>query len=212
MAKFVASPAFRLVSSPLVGLVAGVVTAVAGAGVGTALLVGMAVAFGVFVTEGWVVLWPMDGEQTRRNAVREDYPHRVDELVVVLASVGALLGIGALLIARGSQAGWFPATMALIGVFLAWASLHLMYATRYANIYYTRQPAGGIDFNSNALPTFADFLCFSYNLGMTYQVSDTNVSNPTIRSVVLRQCLLSYIFGAVILATTINLVAGIFTG
>lgn len=47
---------------------------------------------------------------------------------------------------------------------------------------------------------------------MTYQVSDTNVSDPTIRSVVLRHCLLSYIFGTGILATAINLVIGIVGG
>ncbi|MGW5454289.1 MULTISPECIES: DUF1345 domain-containing protein [Nocardia] len=44
---------------------------------------------------------------------------------------------------------------------------------------------------------------------MTYQVSDTNVTKAGIRSIVLRHCLLSYAFGTVILATTINLVAGI---
>ena len=44
---------------------------------------------------------------------------------------------------------------------------------------------------------------------MTYQVSDTDVSSTQIRAVALRHCLLSYVFGAVILATTINLVAGI---
>jgi uncharacterized membrane protein len=47
---------------------------------------------------------------------------------------------------------------------------------------------------------------------MTYQVSDTDVSNRTIRAVVLRHCLLSYAFGTVILATTINLIAGIVLG
>ena len=44
---------------------------------------------------------------------------------------------------------------------------------------------------------------------MTYQVSDTSVSNTTIRAIALRHCLLSYVFGTVILATTINLVTGI---
>ncbi len=46
---------------------------------------------------------------------------------------------------------------------------------------------------------------------MTYQVSDTDVSSSLIRRVVLRHTLLSYVFGASILATTINLVAGIVT-
>jgi uncharacterized membrane protein len=92
-----------------------------------------------------------------------------------------------------------------------------MYASRYAHLYYT-PPVGGIDFSPSDQspepgdrPAFRDFFYFSYNLGMTYQVSDTNVTGPKLRSVVLRHCLLSYLFGAAILATTINLVAGAFT-
>ena len=94
---------------------------------------------------------------------------------------------------------------------MLWAGLHLMYATRYAHLYYTPTP-GGIDFNSDDAPAYRDFLYFSYNLGMTYQVSDTAVSSSAIRAVVLRHCVLSYVFGTVILATTINLVTGIVTG
>ena len=71
--------------------------------------------------------------------------------------------------------------------------------------------AGGIDFNSDDPPAFRDFLYFSYNLGMTYQVSDTSVSRSAVREVALRHCLLSYVFGTSILATTINLVVGIVT-
>ena len=74
---------------------------------------------------------------------------------------------------------------------------------------------GGIDFNARPEhsfhPCFRDFFYFSYNLGMTYQVSDTGVSSPAIRAVVLRHCLLSYLFGTVVLASTINLVAGLVT-
>lgn len=44
---------------------------------------------------------------------------------------------------------------------------------------------------------------------MTYQVSDTDVSSSLIRSMVLRHTLLSYVFGTSILATAINLFAGI---
>lgn len=86
-----------------------------------------------------------------------------------------------------------------------------MYAARYAYLYYT-DPVGGIDFNSEHLPEYRDFFYFSYNLGMTYQVSDTNVSSTRIRSLVLRHCLLSYLFGTLILASAINLVIGVVAG
>jgi uncharacterized membrane protein len=44
---------------------------------------------------------------------------------------------------------------------------------------------------------------------MTFQVSDTDLKTPTIRRTALRHALLSYLFGAVILAATVNLVAGL---
>jgi len=91
---------------------------------------------------------------------------------------------------------------------MLWAALQLVYAPRYAHLYYM-PPVGGIDFNSTVPPSNRDFFYFSYNLGMTYQVSDTSVASTKIRAIVLRHCLLSYVFGTVILATTVNLVVGI---
>ena len=44
---------------------------------------------------------------------------------------------------------------------------------------------------------------------MTFQVSDTDLQTPPVRARALQQALLSYLLGAVILATTINLVAGL---
>jgi uncharacterized membrane protein len=154
----------------------------------------------------------MDAATTRRNATHEDFRPHTDELVVL---GGALCGLGgnvALLVAGGSDADTPMAALALVGVFMAWAGIHLMYATRYAFLYYASAATGGIDFNSDDPPAFRDFFYFSYNLGMTYQVSDTSVTSGSVRAVVLRHCLVSYLFGAAIMATTINLVAGIFTG
>ncbi|AII10798.1 DUF1345 domain-containing protein [Rhodococcus opacus] len=204
----------RVAAAVVVGVAAGVLGGVSTtAALGS--LIGIAAAAAVFVVSGWAVLWPMDAAATRRNVGREDFRPIVDELVVVTAASGGLGAIIALQVAGGSSAGTAHAAVALIGVFLAWAALHLMYAARYAFLYYEgsgpEQTTGGIDFNSTAPPAFRDFFYFSYNLGMTYQVSDTDVSSPEIRAVALRHCLLSYVFGAVILATTINLVAGILT-
>ncbi|MFF7355684.1 DUF1345 domain-containing protein [Streptomyces filipinensis] len=174
------------------------------------ILSGTAATEAVFVVAGWLVLWPMDAAATHRNARREDLRPVLEELAVVATSLGGLVGIVLLLLLNGSRTGHAAALTALAGVFLAWAALHLMYAARYAHIYYDAS-AGGIDFNSDLPPTYRDFLYFSYNLGMTYQVSDTAVSSPAIRAMALRHTLLSYVFGAGILATTLNLVASMIT-
>ncbi|MFE3947328.1 DUF1345 domain-containing protein [Streptomyces sp. NPDC059118] len=200
----------RLVVSAVVGAVIGVLSGLLSNGP-LGVLAGIAAAETIFVVTGWLVLWPMDAATTHHNVRREEFRPVVEELVVVAAALCGLVGIVVLLLVGHSDLSHAAAATALCGVFMAWASLHLMYATRYAYLYYLPSE-GGIDFNSQDPPKYVDFLYFSYNLGMTYQVSDTGVSSSTIRAVALRHCLLSYVFGASILATTINLVTGIVTG
>ncbi|MFI0975949.1 DUF1345 domain-containing protein [Streptomyces sp. NPDC021093] len=198
----------RLVGSSLVGALAGAAVGLSTT-VPLGVLAGIAVAETLFVVTGWLVLFPMSAADTQRNVRREEFRPVAEELAVVGA---ALCGLGAIvaLLLVGKDLSRAAAGTALCGVFMAWAALHLMYATRYAALYYA-PPEGGIDFHTRDRPRYVDFLYFSYNLGMTYQVSDTDVATSELRAVVLRHCLLSYVFGVSILATAINLVAGIVT-
>ncbi|RBO82963.1 DUF1345 domain-containing protein [Nocardia puris] len=208
---FLLSAVARLLLSVLAGVMVGVPVGIT-TRVPLGIVSGITATATVFVIAGWLVLWPMDEHRTRAVVRREDFRPLVDELVVVAAALSGLVGIVVILVLGSSGAGHAAAATALGGVFMAWAALHLMYATRYAYLYYA-EPIGGIDFNNeDEQPAYRDFFYFSYNLGMTYQVSDTDVSSRTIRAVALRHNLLSYVFGTVILATTINLVAGIATG
>ncbi|MER5523643.1 DUF1345 domain-containing protein [Streptomyces sp. NPDC002677] len=199
----------RLTGAAIVGAVVGVAVALATDGALGALAAIAATELS-FVLAGWAVLWPMDATATHRNARREDFRPVTDELVVVAVALCGLAAIVLLLLRGKSDPGHVAAATALCGVFTAWAALHLMYAARYAYVYY--ESAGGIDFNSDDPPAYRDFFYFSYNLGMTYQVSDTDVSSSAIRAIVLRHTLLSYVFGTGILATAINLVVGIVSG
>lgn len=199
----------RLVGSVVLG-------AAVGAAVGPpvdpvlGVLAGIATTGLVFVVAGWLVLWPMDATATHRNARREDFRPLAEESVIVAVALCGLIAIVLMLVRSRSETGHAAAATALGGVFMAWAALHLMYATRYAAVYY--ETGGGIDFNSDRPPAYRDFFYFSYNLGMTYQVSDNNVSSSAIRAIVLRHTLISYVFGTSILATAINLVVGIVSG
>jgi len=202
----------RLVAAVVLGAVVGVTTGLlADAALG--VLLGVTTCLGSFVVAGWLVLWRLDPATTQQNAAREDFNPVVEEIAVVGVSLLGLVGIAVLLVAGDSREHRLEGALALAGVFMAWASLHLMYAARYAHLYYVTGHGTGIDFNDASYePAYRDFLYVSYNLGMTYQVSDTAVTSPAIRAVVLRHTLLAYVFGAVVLASTINLVAGIATG
>jgi uncharacterized membrane protein len=86
--------------------------------------------------------------------------------------------------------------------------VHTVFTLRYARLYYLNG-SGGIDFNQDDEPAYAEFAYLAFTIGMTYQVSDTDLKTRAIRSTALRQALLSFVLGAVILATTINLIAGL---
>ncbi len=210
MRNWLLSAVTRLVGSCLTG-------AVVGTSVGTAtrfalgISTGIAIGATTFVVLGWIVLWPMTAEETKANARRENFQPLAEEVSVVASALGGLLGIVVMVELGHSRAGQVAAAIGLGGVFMTWASLHLVYAARYAFPWY-EHPNGGIDFHSDDPPAYRDFIYFGYNLGMTYQVSDNDVSDTRIRGVIVRHTLLSYVFGTVILATTINLVAGFAAG
>ena len=82
---------------------------------------------------------------------------------------------------------------------------------RYARAYYSgpagAEPAGGIEFNEDEPPTYIDFAYFAFTIGMTFQVSDTNITSKTVRRTTLRHALFAYLYGAVLLGLVINVVA-----
>jgi uncharacterized membrane protein len=58
-------------------------------------------------------------------------------------------------------------------------------------------------------PTYLDSAYLSFTIGMTFQVSDTSITSKPVRRIALHHALLCYLFGAVILAMAINLVASL---
>ena len=129
------------------------------------------------------------------------------DLVLLLLAVGSLLTVG-LVIFRAHHSGSVRLALGVACVVASWAVLHTIFVLRYALLYYS-EPVGGIDFKQEPDPTYRDFAYVGFTVGMTFQVSDTDIGKATIRTAVLRHSLLSFVFGAVILAITINLLAGL---
>ena len=162
----------------------------------------------------WLTIGPFDAAQTRGHAVEEDPPRRWAHLLMIVVSLASLAAVGALL--AGAAAGQTGATEALVGaagVASSWLVVHTLYAVRYAHLYYL-SPAGGIDLSDDPAqgggdPTYIDFAYLAFTLGMTFQVSDTTITSPTIRRAALGHSLLSYLLGVVALAMAINVVASL---
>ena len=100
------------------------------------------------------------------------------------------------------------AGLALVSVFVSWTLVHTLFTLKYARLYYSGT-VGGIDFNESEDPQYSDFAYLAFTIGMTFQVSDTDLQTKTIRRTALRHALISFPLGTVIIATSINLVAGL---
>jgi uncharacterized membrane protein len=174
-------------------------------------LVGWDVAAAVYVAWTWATIWRLDPTATARLALREDPGRATADALLLVASVASVLAVGLAITAGqagGSGARDARAALAVASVALSWTVVQTVFTSRYARLYYSH-PAGGIDFNQQAPPRFSDFAYLAFTVGMTFQVSDTDLQAPALRATALRHALLSYLLGAVILATTINLVSGL---
>lgn len=173
-------------------------------------LAGWDVAVVVFLV--WIVLSlrGRDSEETARLAKREDPGHPIVDVILVLASMISLGAVGVLLIQASSESGTTRAvliTLAFLSVILSWLMIHTIYMLKYARLYYKEDK--GIDFYSKIPPRYSDFAYIAFTIGMTFQVSDNNFTTNEFRRTALRHALLSFLFGTVILASVINVIAGL---
>jgi uncharacterized membrane protein len=106
--------------------------------------------------------------------------------------------------------------VAIVAVTLAlsWMLTHAVFALRYAHEFYTRTgdaevPDGGLEFPREPNPDYWDFLYFSAVLGMTFQVSDVQITSRKFRRLATLHGLLGFMFNTVIVALTVNLASGL---
>jgi uncharacterized membrane protein len=199
----------RVLAAVGVGLAIGIGMALGPAAVAAPLL-GWVGAAGVFVVWTWIEVWPQDAEATAAHARREDPSRPVADLACISAAVASLAAVGILLISAGGTKGaakLWEIGLAIAAVLAAWALVHTIFTLRYARLYFG-PGLGSIDFNQDGPPRYSDFAYIAITVGLTFQVSDTDLRSGSFRRLAVQHMLLSYLMGAIIIAVTINLVAG----
>jgi uncharacterized membrane protein len=165
----------------------------------------------VFIIGLWYRLAPLNAAGTAALAQREDPSRATADLLLIGASLVSLLAVGLVLVRASHQQGLDKGLLvgaSVLSIVLAWSIVHTVYMLRYARAYYRGSP-GGVSFNEDDPPVYLDFAYLALTIGMTFQVSDTDLQSKEIRRLALRHALLSYVFGTLIIATTVNLVAGL---
>jgi uncharacterized membrane protein len=201
----------RLAISAAIGVAAGLLTAFFASWV-YAPAVGWDAMALIYTGTIWIGIWPRSAEATAVRVTKEDNSRATSDVLTLFAAVASLAAVGIVLVRAHHLHGAdqiMLATLGLLSIAVSWLTVHTIFTLRYALLYYT-EPVGGIDFNTpDELPTYRDFAYLAFTIGMTFQVSDTNLKSSVVRATALRHALLSYLFGSLILAAAVNIIAGL---
>jgi uncharacterized membrane protein len=162
-------------------------------------------------------------EKLRYRAQIEDSSQWAILGLMVAATLASLLSIGFVLHDAKQQSGWAAIEHVVLAggtILLSWFFAHLLFAIHYAHAYYGDDPddedssdgvgvAGGLAFPGEENPDYWDFLYFSFVVGMTCQVSDVQVTGRIMRRLTLSHGIIAFLFNTMILALSINLLAGL---
>jgi uncharacterized membrane protein len=152
--------------------------------------------------------------QIRQHAKEDDGSRLFVYLLILLSSFASMLTV-LLLFLKTDTKETSIFIVVIVGILLSWMMVHISFTFHYAHLYYTddndnpNTHAGGLDFPNEKKPDYIDFAYFSFIIGMTFQVSDVEITSRRLRRLVLLHSLLAFGLNTFVVALTINLIAGL---
>jgi uncharacterized membrane protein len=167
----------------------------------------------------WIIIFSSHPLEVRKIAKLQDSSRT---FLFVFISTAAVVSLGAIVYLLKSTKGLPEVAknehilLAITAVIISWWLLHTIYTLRYAHLYYDPETdidgetfaVGGLQFPGKQQPDYLDFVYFSFIVGMTFQVSDVNITSRRIRRACIVHALLSFAFNTAILALSINVISG----
>ena len=167
----------------------------------------------------WFTILTTPIHRLRGRAKEQDLSRSLIFIFVVVAACAALFAVAFLIsINKAELQGHVTAhlLLALGTVIFSWSLVHTVFGLRYAHIFYgdsddlaPDRHAGGLIFPEGHVPDYFDFAYFSFVVGMTFQVSDVQITSRRMRRLTLLHSVLSFGFNTVILALLINTVSSL---
>ncbi len=202
----------RLFASIAVGIVLWLLLPAQGRST-TRLLVSWDVGVAVYLVSAVVVFARFDLQLVRRRAAAQDeggpwllmltVAAAVASLIAIVAEVGSVRGTNDPHVGR-----YFG--LAVLTIVLSWAFIHTIFALHYAHEYYGGGDSGcGLVFPNDERPDYWDFVYFSFVIGMTFQVSDVQVTSKVLRRMIVAHAMVSFTFTISIMSLVVNLGADV---
>ena len=182
-------------------------------------LVGWDVGVCVFIILSLIWMREDDCDKVKARAIDHDEGRR---FMLALALGAAVASVAAIMAELGGAKGGDKTHEAIsVGltagtIVLSWLFVQVVFAIHYAHVYYLAETAdgcehrGGLQFPGDDEPDYWDFLHFSIVIGATSQTADITIVSKEFRRIGTLHCLIAFAFNTTILATMINLAAGLF--
>ena len=170
----------------------------------------------------WWLAVEFDARRTRERAQAQDQPGSVLFLLMVITAFASIAAIALMLqhvkdLSATQRFGHL--TLSILALATSWLLIQTVFAFRYAHVYYQTDPVessgpdaephlAGLDFPGKLDPDYFDFLYYAHVVGMTSQVSDVVVTSRVMRRLTLAHSVTAFAFNMLVLALSINLVAG----
>jgi uncharacterized membrane protein len=206
----------RLIIGTLIGITAAFALP-SGVGNTTRAVLSWDIGVIVFLTlSGWLFLEERTSRMPEDAARQEEGEWTIFALTLaaIVFSFIAIFGEFSMVKDAKEEEKILRIALVAITLFVSWLMTQTTFAFRYAHEYYSRTEGerdveGGLDFPGEKRPDYMDFLYFSLVLGMTFQVSDVQITSRKLRRLAALHGLVGFIFNTAILALTVNLVSGL---
>ena len=179
-------------------------------------LLGWSFGVAVYLALAWWLCERFDDRQTRERAQAQDEPSVVLFLLMLVATLACVAAILVMMQQSKDLSGiarTLHIAVSVVSLIASWLFIQTIFAFRYAHRYYqeeqNHEPDGtGLLFPGGQDPDYFDFLYYACVVGMTSQVSDVQVTSREMRRLTMVHSVLSFAFNMLILALSINVVAG----
>jgi uncharacterized membrane protein len=153
-----------------------------------------------------------------RHAARQDEGRHFILGLVLIAAIASLSAVAAELTIAKNVHGLDKSAhigLAFVTVALSWVLVQMIFALHYAHEYYLPAEDGpgcrkGLAFLDHAPPDYWDFLHFAVVIGVASQTADIAFTSKPMRRIGTVHGVISFCFNTIVLALTINLLAGLF--
>jgi uncharacterized membrane protein len=168
------------------------------------------------IVMSWITFTVTTSEQIREFAKAQDSSRILIFIIVLISTFASFFAVVLLLLTKKDYVSTetFHVIIAISGMVLSWALIHTIFTLRYAHIFYDDDEdkpdihAAGLEFPGDKKPDYLDFAYFSFVLGMTFQVSDVQVTSKRLRRLAMLHGILAFGYNTIMIALTINLIAG----